>query len=787
MKNIKNKEKLFDAISNIDQSDIDDYARYDERLPEPVPAKKERPVLKIIAVAAACLVIFGGISVGLKLMESRSDPVGPASSSAETDDTAAETEEIQVKKHVYKNEAPYAELIKYEFTPEEQEIADRYYNAMVENCPEFGKIPREKLWESVLFEGAGEYADYDFCIGSIGTDYRCEYNNHDYGIKEYEEFLNGWKISGDEFEQFVDFKLSQTVNDAIIELLKKNVRAYAEENGLQLARFVDRDPDDILERFGFHYDENGLYVQSVSIADSTDFPVPLIYACVGVEINGDTITLTEYPAALQPIFTTDRYEYSFTPSGVSADVEPPYAKPEKKEFTAEQKEMIDRVYNEMLEKYPDFGKIDRDMLLEDVLYAGNNTIVKFSFCLGGIPTSYQCTYTENAGGYKGWQILGEEFKAFSDWQIPEHSVSEIKSMLKEQTLLIMKAEKLDTDNFDLNKMSITWSVDGDGRLFANSEYIASVTEKTAGGYDKGRARVCNKVRVTIKDNNITLDGYPATTDADITKTEPESTDFADTREHNGRTYADNETFVGEYKTDRVSVSVSNVKDGDLSYYICDMILCSAEDFHTAFADSKISGMADTSETAKSVGAGFAVNGDFCGYRHTGIIIREGKLYRNEKADGWDLCCMDKNGDLITSKNDEEDGTALLNNGILQSWCFGPTLVKDHKALSNDEFCTPDLSKKDWAKESRTAIGQIDTLHYIIIVTDSERVSNGLGGWTTLGGMNFDELAAAFEALGCKTAYNLDGGGSTALYLNGKIVNEPCMGTEKQISDIIYLK
>ena len=282
MKNIKNKEKLFDAISNIDQSDIDDYARYDDRLPEPVPAKKERPVLKIIAAAAACLVIFGGISAGLKLMESRSDPVGPASSSAETDDTAAETEEIQVKKHVYKNEAPYAELIKYEFTPEEQEIADRYYNAMVENCPEFGKIPREKLWESVLFEGAGEFADYDFCIGGIGTDYRCTYNNNDYGIKEYEEFLNGWKISGDEFEQFVDFKLSQTVNDAIIELLKKNVRAYAEENGLQLARFVDRDPDDILERFGFHYDENGLYVQSVSIADSIEAPTPLIYACVGV-------------------------------------------------------------------------------------------------------------------------------------------------------------------------------------------------------------------------------------------------------------------------------------------------------------------------------------------------------------------------------------------------------------------------------------------------------------------------------------------------------------------------
>ena len=529
MKNRKKAEALFDAISDINQTDIEDFAKYDDRLKESVPAKKERPVLKIIAAAAACLVLFGGISVGLKLMESGSDPAGPSSSSTET---AEGPEEIQVKKHVYKNEAPYADLVKHEFTQEEQEIADRYYNEMVANCPEFGKIPRENLWESVQFNGAGEFADYDFCIGGIGTDYRCTYNNDDYDIKEYEEFLNGWKVSGNEFEQFVDFKLSQTVNDAIIELLKKNVRAYAEENGLQLARFVDRDPDDILERFGFHYDENGLYVQSVSIADSIDLPVPHIYACVGVEINGDTITLTEYPAALEPILTTDKYEYSFTPSKVSADVEPPYAKPEKKEFTAEQKELIDCVYNEMLEKYPDFGKIDRDMLAEEIFCADNNTMITFRFCLGDVPTPYYCMYNENLGGYKNWQIYGEEFKAFSDWKIPEILMSNIKIMLREQTLNLMKAEKLDTDNFDLNKMSITWSVE-DGVLYANSEYITAATDRA--GTQNGSAdpvHVFTKVKVEKQNNVISLNDYPATLksepETDIGKeTDPVSEDWDD--------------------------------------------------------------------------------------------------------------------------------------------------------------------------------------------------------------------------------------------------------------------
>ena len=252
------------------------------------------------------------------------------------------------------------------------------------------------------------------------------------------------------------------------------------------------------------------------------------------------------------------------------------------------------------------------------------------------------------------------------------------------------------------------------------------------------------------------------------------------REYNGREFASNETFVGEYKTDRVSVGVSNVRDGDLSYYICDITVKSPSDFHTAFANGKISQRAYTSRIAASVGAGFGVNGDFCGFHSDGIIIREGGLYRNKKS-GWNLCYLNKYGDLIVCKNNSQDGKKLVGDGVLQSWCFGPTLVDDYKALTKEQFNTPGLSRS--AHEPRTAIGQIDELHYIILVVDAIRS----GSSTVGGGMTFTELAKTFEGLGCKTAYNLDGGGSTALYLNGKIINELCMGGERQVSDIIYFK
>jgi len=44
-------------------------------------------------------------------------------------------------------------------------------------------------------------------------------------------------------------------------------------------------------------------------------------------------------------------------------------------------------------------------------------------------------------------------------------------------------------------------------------------------------------------------------------------------------------------------------------------------------------------------------------------------------------------------------------------------------------------------------------------------------------------------LGCVTAYNLDGGGSSTMYFNGQVVNQPTDGRtsgEREVSDIVYI-
>ena len=135
---------------------------------------------------------------------------------------------------------------------------------------------------------------------------------------------------------------------------------------------------------------------------------------------------------------------------------------------------------------------------------------------------------------------------------------------------------------------------------------------------------------------------------------------------------------------------------------------------------------------------------------------------------------------MLTKHSAVDAKTLVSNGAFQSWSFGPALVKDGRTLTKDEFVTPGLSRS--AREPRTAIGQVGKLHYIILVADAVRT-----GKSTVGGMTFSDLAQTMASLGCKNAYNLDGGGSTTLYYKGKVINEPCVNGERNISDIIYFK
>ncbi len=185
----------------------------------------------------------------------------------------------------------------------------------------------------------------------------------------------------------------------------------------------------------------------------------------------------------------------------------------------------------------------------------------------------------------------------------------------------------------------------------------------------------------------------------------------------------------------------------------------------------------TTEMAASVNAVMATSGDFYGYRKYGAVTYLGELRRFE-GEKVDTCYINDDGDLLfTYRNQlktEEDAKKFIEeNNVRFSLAFGPVL------LDNGEIKVPgdyELGEVN-GTYSRAAICQWDDLHYLVVNTSQEQ------GYFKRHKVRF--FAQFIQDLGCKTAYALDGGQTTAIVMNDELVTLPDYQTQRRISDIIY--
>ncbi len=96
----------------------------------------------------------------------------------------------------------------------------------------------------------------------------------------------------------------------------------------------------------------------------------------------------------------------------------------------------------------------------------------------------------------------------------------------------------------------------------------------------------------------------------------------------------------------------------------------------------------------------------------------------------------------------------------------PRLVIDGKAIDNFTGVEGLSSKKFIGKNPRTAVGfNADSTKLFVVTVDGRQTHYSVG-------MTLTELAEFMVKLGCYQAVNLDGGGSTTMWVNGKIENSP---------------
>ena len=234
-----------------------------------------------------------------------------------------------------------------------------------------------------------------------------------------------------------------------------------------------------------------------------------------------------------------------------------------------------------------------------------------------------------------------------------------------------------------------------------------------------------------------------------------------------------------YQDSHIRISIQEMRYCDTNVYIADVKIISAEYLKTAFADGQYGKniTAKTSTTAKENGAIFAVNGDYYGARTSGYVIRNGNLYRDTPSDREALVIY-PDGSMEFVRESEVSAQELLDQGAYHVLSFGPGLVSEGAVDIDPEY---EVGKAD-TDNPRTAIGMISPLHYVFVVTDG-RNSNSEG-------LTVRELAELMVDLGAECAYNLDGGGSSTMYFNGELVNDPGTGgnrsKERSVSDIVYI-
>ena len=238
--------------------------------------------------------------------------------------------------------------------------------------------------------------------------------------------------------------------------------------------------------------------------------------------------------------------------------------------------------------------------------------------------------------------------------------------------------------------------------------------------------------------------------------------------------------ASSYTDDNITITINEYRENDTTVYVADVKLSSAEYLKTAFAKSAYGKNVTekTSEIADDNNAILAINGDYYGAQEKGYVLRNGVLYRST-SDGEQedlVIYTDGSFEIIQEKN--ISAASLLDNGAEQILSFGPALVLNGQiAVTEDEEVG-----KAMTDNPRTAIGIIDNLHYVLVVSDGRTDESD--------GLTLYELSEFMMSIGAETAYNLDGGGSSTMVFNGEIINNPTTNgnkiKERSVSDIVYI-
>lgn len=155
------------------------------------------------------------------------------------------------------------------------------------------------------------------------------------------------------------------------------------------------------------------------------------------------------------------------------------------------------------------------------------------------------------------------------------------------------------------------------------------------------------------------------------------------------------------------------------------------------------------------GGGFKDDALGTGGKPDGILISDGKLKTSDNKGNYSIVGLDTSNRMLVSSSISYAN--MVKKNIRDAVSFGPTLIVNGMPTIRS-------GNGGWGIQPRTAIGQKKDGTILMLVIDG-RQADSLGG--TL--KNVQDILLQY---GAYNAYNLDGGASSTMVYDSKVVNKP---------------
>lgn len=226
-----------------------------------------------------------------------------------------------------------------------------------------------------------------------------------------------------------------------------------------------------------------------------------------------------------------------------------------------------------------------------------------------------------------------------------------------------------------------------------------------------------------------------------------------------------------HQSDTVRVAVKGYSVDGVAYYVADVWVKDISSFRTAFAKKQYGqgihqGFMKMAQDNKAI---VAISGDYYSARAKGIVVRNGQLYRDIPFE--DVCVLYQDGVMETYTKDTFNIDDAIARKAYQIWSFGPQLLENGQPMQ-------DFNSSVKKANPRCAIGYYEPGHYCFVTVDGRQ-----SGYSD--GITLQALSQLFYDLGCKAAYNLDGGQTAMMAYGSQLVNRPYHGG-RESGDIIFI-